>query len=101
MTYPELQNVDYVFYINNKTGRVHMANLSNKEEKDENNQPLYEGIYKNCLMLLQNQKITDKLYLMSENTFNKIKRDYWKADMYVINSFLEKHSDKIIERQVK
>lgn len=94
----ELKNISYIFYIDNMNGKLHTCNISDKEEVDNNNYPRYLGQYGNCLIALRNQKTTDKLYLMTEETFGKIKRKFWQIDRYILEDFLEKYSDRTIER---
>ncbi len=65
----ELKDIAYVFYVNNVDGKIHTCNISNKEELDCNNYPRYLGQYGNCLIALRNQRITDKLYLITGDTF--------------------------------
>lgn len=96
--YDELKDISYIFYINNTTGKLHTCNISDKEEVDANNYPRYLGRYGNCLIALRNQKTTDKLYLMTEETFGKIKRKFWQIDRYILEDFLEKYSDRTVER---
>lgn len=97
-TYDELKNISYVFYIDNNDGKLHMANLSDKVEVDAHNYPIYKGRYGNCLITLKHQKTTDKLYLITEETFGKIKKEFWKLDRYIVKEFLDCHADKIIVR---
>ncbi len=94
----ELKDIAYVFYINNVDGKIHTCNISNKEELDCNNYPRYLGQYGNCLIALRNQKTTDKLYLMTGDTFGKIKKKFWRLDMYLAEEFLNRYADRIIER---
>ncbi|OLA94865.1 MAG: hypothetical protein BHW64_01840 [Candidatus Melainabacteria bacterium LEY3_CP_29_8] len=94
----ELKDIAYVFYVNNVDGKIHTCNISNKEELDCNNYPRYLGQYENCLIALKNQKITDKLYLMTEETFRKIKKKFWYLDMYLAKEFLDRYADKVIAR---
>ena len=95
----ELKNISYIFYIDNMNGKLHTCNIRDKEEVDANDYPRYLGQYGNCLIALRNQKITDKLYLMTEETFGKIKRKFWQIDRYILEDFLEKYSDRTVERQ--
>lgn len=97
--YDELKDISYIFYINNTTGKLHACNIRDKEEVDANDYPRYLGQYGNCLIALRNQKITDKLYLMTEETFGKIKKKFWHLDRYILEDFLEKYSDRTVERQ--
>lgn len=96
--YEELKNISYVFYINNSNGKIHTCNISDKEEVDDNGHQRYLGQYGNCLIVLRNQKITDKLYLMTEQTFNKVKRKFWQLDRYIAKEFFEQYADKVVER---
>lgn len=96
--YKELKNISYVFYITNADGKLHMCNISDREEVDDNGYPRYLGQYGNCLIFLRNQKITDKLYLMTEETFAKIKRKFWQQDMYLVKDFLDCHTDRVVVR---
>lgn len=63
-----------------------------------NNYPRYLGQYGNCLIALRNQRITDKLYLITGDTFGKIKKNFWQLDMYLAEEFLNRYADRIIER---
>ena len=65
----ELKDIAYVFYINNVDGKIHTCNISNKEELDCNNY-----------------------------TFGKIKKKFWRLDMYLAEEFLNRYADRIIER---
>lgn len=96
--YSELNNISYVFYITSTDGKLHMCNISNKEEVDIHDYPRYLAQYGNCLICLRNRKITDKLYLMTEETFNKIKKKFWQLDMYLAKDFLDCHADRIVKR---
>ena len=94
----ELKDIAYVFYVNNVDGKIHTCNISNKEELDCNNYPRYLGQYGNRLIALRNQRITDKLYLITGDTFGKIKKNFWQLDMYLAEEFLNRYADRIIER---
>lgn len=96
--YDELKDISYIFYITNTDGKLNMCNISNREELDDNGYPMYLGRYGNCLVYLRNQKITDKLYLMTEENFGKIKKEFWQLDRYLVKEFLDCHADRIIER---
>lgn len=60
----------------------------------------YDDENGNCLIALRDQKITDRLYLMTEETFNRVKKKFWQLDRYVLKDFLDRYADKIkiIER---
>lgn len=94
--YDELKNISYIFYINNTSGKIHMCNISDRKKVDDNGYPIYRAQYGNCLIALRNQKITDKLYLMTEETFNNIKSKFWKIDMYVLKDFFDRYADRIV-----
>lgn len=96
--YDELKDISYVFYINNTSGKLCICSINDKEELDDNGYPRYLGKYENCLVVLRNQKITDKLYLIKEETFNSVKKKFWQIDRYVLKDFLDRYADKIIER---
>lgn len=96
--YDELKDISYVFYINNTTGKLCTCSVDNKEELDDNGYLRYLGKYGNCLIALRDQKITDRLYLMTEETFNRVKKKFWQLDRYVLKDFLDRYADKIIER---
>lgn len=96
--YDELKDISYIFYINNTTGKLCTCSINDKEELDDNEHPRYLGKYENCLIALRNQKITDKLYLMTEETFNRVKKKFWQLDRYVIKDFFDRYADRTVER---
>lgn len=96
--YDELKDVSYIFYINSKSGKLHTCNIYNKEEIDDKGYTRCRAQYGNCLIALRDQKITDSLYLMTEETFNRVKKKFWQLDRYVLKDFLDRYADKIIER---
>lgn len=96
--YDELKDMSYIFYINNKSGKLCTCSINDKEELDDNGRPRYLGKYENCLVVLRNQKITDKLYLIKEETFNKVKKKFWQVDMYVLKDFFDRYADRTVER---
>lgn len=96
--YDELKDISYIFYINSNSGNLHICNICDKEEVDDKGYLRYRAQYENCLIVLRNQKITDKLYLMKEETFNSVKRKFWQLDRYVLKDFLDRYAEKIIER---
>lgn len=97
--YDELKDISYIFYINSKSGNLHTCNICDKEEVDDKGYPRYRAQYGNCLIALRNQKITDRLYLMTEETFNRVKKKFWQLDRYVIKDFFDRYADKVVERQ--
>lgn len=96
--YDELKDISYVFYINNTTGKLCTCSVDNKEEVDDNGYPRYRAQYGNCLIALRNQKITDKLYLMKEETFNRVKKKFWQLDRYLMKDFFDRYADRIVAR---
>lgn len=96
--YDELKDISYIFYINNTTGKLCTCSINDKEELDDNGHPRYLGKYGNCLIALRNQKITDKLYLMTEETFNRVKKKFWQLDRYLMKDFFDRYADRVVER---
>lgn len=101
MAYKELDGIDYVLYYNDSLEKLHIADLSNKEQTDEHGYPWYKGCYGNCLIALQYQKITDRLYLLSGKTMKELRSEgFLKAETsrLHIKMLLNHKADKIIER---
>lgn len=96
--YDELKDISYVFYINNTTGKLCTCSVDNKEELDDNGYLRYLGKYGNFLTALKNQRITDKLYLMKEETFNRVKKKFWQLDRYLMKDFFDRYADRIVTR---
>lgn len=96
--YDELKDISYVFYINNTTGKLCTCSVDNKEEVDDKSYLRYRAQYENCLIALRNQKITDKLYLMKEETFNRVKKKFWQLDRYLMKDFFDRYADRIVAR---
>lgn len=96
--YDELKDISYVFYINNTTGKLCTCSVDNKEEVDDKGYLRYRAQYENCLIALRNQKITDKLYLMKEETFNRVKKKFWQLDRYLMKDFFDRYADRIVAR---
>lgn len=96
--YDELKNISYIFYINNTSEKIHMCNISDRKKVDDNGYPRYRAQYGNCLIALRNQKITDKLYLMKEETFNRVKKKFWQLDRYLMKDFFDRYADRIVAR---
>lgn len=72
--------------------------VDNKEEVDDKGYLRYRAQYENCLIALRNQKITDKLYLMKEETFNRVKKKFWQLDRYLMKDFFDRYADRIVAR---
>lgn len=96
--YDELKGISYIFYINNTTVKLCTCSINDKEALDDNGYPRYLGKYGNCLIALRNQKITDKLYLMNEETFNRVKKKFWQLDRYLMKDFFDRYADRIVAR---
>lgn len=96
--YDELKDISYIFYINSKSGKLCTCSVGNKEELDDNGYPRYLGKYGNCLAALKYQRITDKLYLMKEETFNSVKKKFWQLDRYLMKDFFDRYADRVVER---
>lgn len=78
-----------------------MADLSDKEQTDEHGYPWYKGCYGNCLITLQYQKVTDRLYLLSGKTMKELRSEgFLKAETsrLHIKMLLNHKADKIVER---
>lgn len=91
--YKELENVDFIMYFSKSNGKLHVVDLTDKQQKDGNGCPWYEGAYGNCLIALNNQKITDRLYLYTANVFNQ----FTHKDLKNIK-LLENQAIRIINR---
>lgn len=101
MAYKELDGIDYVLYYNDSLEKLCVANLSDKQSTDERGYPWYEGCYGNCLIALKYQRVTDGLYLLSENTMKElISKGFLKAEKsrLHIKMLLNHKADKIVER---
>lgn len=96
--YDELKDISYIFYINNTTGKLCTCSVDNKEELDDNGYLRYLGKYGNCLAALKYQRTTDKLYLMTEETFNRVKKKFWQLDRYLMKDFFDRYADRVVER---
>ena len=99
MLYKELDGINYVLYYNDSLEKLHIADLSNKEQIDEHGCLWYEGCYGNCLIALQCQKITDRLYLFSEKTMKKLISEGFlkQTNKLYIKKILNCKADKIVE----
>ena len=96
--YDELKDMSYIFYINNTSGKLCTCSIKDKEELDDNGYPRYIKKYQDCIAALKDWKITDKLYLMKEETFNSVKKKFWQLDMYVIKDFFDHYADRAVGR---
>lgn len=100
MMYEELNGIDYVLYYDSLE-KLHIIDLSNKEQTDEHGYPWYKGCYGNCLIVLQHQKTTNRLYLLSEKTMRELRSEgFLKAEINKlhIKMLLNHKADKIVER---
>lgn len=72
--YKELEGIDYVVYETNADNKIHILNIiDNKNDTVENTgEPWYQAAYGNCLISLENSKVTDKLYLIKKSLAEKI-----------------------------
>lgn len=99
-TYPELNGIDYVLYYNNSLEKLCIANISDKKQTDERGYPWYEGCYGNCLIALKYQRVTDGLYLLSENTMKElISKGFLKVEQsrLYIKILLNHNADRFVE----
>lgn len=99
MTHAELKGISFVFYYNKNTDKIHCVDMSDKTITDGHGNPWFEGAYGNCLIFLQHQKCTDKLYLVSKNRI----KDIYDAGFYYANNerrieILEKFAKRTVER---
>lgn len=99
-TYPELDGIDYVLYYNDSLEKLCVANISDKGRTDERGYPWYEGCYGNCLIALKYQRVTDGLYLLSENTMKElISKGFLKVEQsrLYIKILLNHNADRFVE----
>lgn len=69
--YKEIEDIDFVVYCSISDGIWHIADLRDRELKDGNGNPWYEGVYENCLIALNYQRITNKLYFCTKDIFSQ------------------------------
>lgn len=103
LIYPELEGIDLIIYYSNARNKWCATGMSDKEQKDDHGYPWYEGAYGNCLIALNNQKITDKLYLYDTEAAKKVYSCLFTAARYITNNerkeIFEKYATRIIERK--
>lgn len=100
MLYKVLNGIDYIFYYQKNYKELRCTDIRDRTLLDGKRKPWFEGAFGNCLIALNEQKSTDKLYLVSKNKI----QDIYDAGFYFANNekrieILEKFADKIIERE--
>lgn len=94
--YQNVENIDYVLYINNDDKKLHYADLTDRESRTDNGDLWYKGAYGNCLIALYHARTTNKLYLVTKETLKAM--NILVGDILGITQFLDNNADKIITR---
>ena len=103
-TYPELEGITLIVYLSNTDNKYHMLDISDRKQQDGYGNPWYEGAYGNCLIALNKQKITDKLYLYDAEAAKEVYPCLFTTAQYIMTdderkAEFEKYATRIIERQ--
>lgn len=102
--YSELDGIAFVFYETNEKAAfpniIHTCVLDRKATVENIGNSWYEAAYGNCLITLINQKITDRLYLVSKETMQRLdKEGFGKIQNNLHRLILLNHNaDRIVER---
>ena len=106
-----LENVCAVIYFRNDALNEKMcyADMSDRKKMDGHGYPWYKGAFGNCLIKLNNSKITDALYLLTNDEKEKIINEYClfaENNNFSIEEgiaehrlLLEKYCKKILRRE--
>lgn len=103
--YEMIEEMDVVFYVSNDK-KLYMLDIRDKALTDYHGYPWYKGAFGNCLIALENTKITDKLYLLTRSSRQKIMSKGFgrtnKSAEEILEkrvALLEKYANKIITRE--
>lgn len=102
--YQEIEQMGFIFYVTDEKisdGKIHLTDIRDKTKTtDSGKYPWYKGAFGNCLISLKYSKVTDKLYLLSEDNGKKMYSEgFIYKDMIERIELLEKYADKIITRE--
>ena len=94
--YPELNGIKFVVYYHIYDGKFHICILDRNVTVENDGSPWYKAAYGNCLIHLQNTKVSDKLYLISEEKAKGLILN--KDDVVGTIKELEKRAERVITR---
>ena len=92
----ELKGIEAVCYFIHGSRYAHVIDMTSKNTVDNTGKLWCEAAYGNALIFLHNQKLTDKLYLMSEGFLKNYKA--WMMNGEEQRKYLEDNAVRIITR---